>query len=139
MKTSTGAIQHYMVKSPATIEADRSLTFALQVMRSRRFRHLPVIRAGKLVGVITLRDIHLVETLKDVDPDDVTVEEAMTPDPYAVSHTTPLKTVARRMAREKLGSAVVVDKGNVVGIFTTVDALKVLAGLLEKKQPARRA
>jgi len=124
-------IRDFMAASPFTIGSEQSLTKAHEIMREQRVRHLPVLHGGKLAGMVTVRDLHLVETLKDVDPDSVRVEEAMTPDPYVVSPTAPLKQVAEEMATRKLGSAIVVDAGNVVGVFTTVDALHALARALE--------
>jgi acetoin utilization protein AcuB len=122
-------IREYMSKAPLTIGRRQTLTTAHELMRGRRVRHLPVLEAGKLVGVVSQDDLHFLESLKDVEPDEVLVEEAMSADPYWVSATTPLSEVARTMARGKLGSTVVVDGGKVVGVFTATDALKILASL----------
>jgi acetoin utilization protein AcuB len=58
---------------------------------------------------------------------------AMTEKPYSVSPDTPLDEVAHTMASEKFGSAVVVQNGHVVGVFTTVDACRALGDLLETR------
>jgi CBS domain-containing protein len=56
----------------------------------------------------------------------------MTPEPYSVTPDAPLWEVAKHMAREKFGCAVITDDGGaVVGLFTTTDALHVLADLSE--------
>jgi len=120
-------IAEYMTRAPHSIGRDQSLASAQLLMRKRRIRHLPVLHGGRLVGMLSLRDIHLIETLSDVDADEVTVEEAMSPDVYRVAPTKPLRQVAAHMARRKLGSAGVVEDGKVVGVFTTVDALRALA------------
>jgi acetoin utilization protein AcuB len=99
-------------------------------MRRQRIRHLPVLHGGKLVGLVSLRDLHLVETLPDVDPKLVSVEDAMSQDVYSVRPDASLRDVVREMARRKLGSAVVMSGRKVVGMFTTVDALRVLARTL---------
>jgi len=99
-------------------------------MREHNIRHLPVLHGGKLAGMVTVRDLHLVETLQDVNPEAVKIEEAMSSDPYVVAPTATLKEVAREMADRKLGSAIVVDGGKVVGVFTTVDALHALMDAL---------
>jgi acetoin utilization protein AcuB len=91
---------------------------------------MPVLHGGKLVGVVSQRDLHLVESLGEVDPENIAVEEAMSQDVYAVPPKTPLKEVVTEMASRKLGSAVVVDGTQVVGIFTTIDALDALAEVL---------
>ena len=127
-------IRRYMTGLPQRIAPGQTLADAHQIMRKNRIRHLPVIDRGTLVGIISMGDLHLVETLQDVDPSEVPVEDAMTPRPYAVGPEEPLERVVARMESRKLGSAVVVEGGEVVGVFTTNDALRVLAELLEKKK-----
>lgn len=130
MTTRELTIGQRMTKTPHLIGDEQSLSTAHELMHRYGIRHLPVLHGGKLTGVVSLRDLHLVETLRDVDPTTVRVEEAMTQDVYAVNPKTPLKEVVREMAERKLGSAVVVEGTAVVGVFTTVDALDVLAELL---------
>lgn len=120
-------IRDYMTESPHTIGSEQSLAKAHALMREFGIRHLPVLHGGKLAGMVTVRDLHLVETLKDVDPESVRVEEAMTSEPYVVEPTALLRAVASEMAERKLGSAIVVDGKKVVGVFTTVDGLRALA------------
>jgi acetoin utilization protein AcuB len=124
-KKST-TVSEYMTRSPASIGAEQPLSVAHDLMRKKRIRHLPVLHGGKLVGIVSLRDLHLVETLEGVTPDRVSVEEAMSPDVYCVTSDAPLKGVVREMARRKLGSAIVTRGTKVVGVFTTVDALRAL-------------
>ena len=124
------AIRKYMTTSPHSIGPDQTLALAHQLMRKHAIRHLPVLSGGKLVGILTLRDLHLVETLRDVDPEKVIVEEAMTTDVYVVSPEAPLDEVADEMAERKYGCAVIVQNEHVVGVFTTVDACMALSELL---------
>lgn len=132
-------IRNYMTPSPITIGKDQPLTLAHEVMREHRIRHLPVLERGRLIGIVTERDLHLVETLRDVDPASVKVEEAMTPEPYAISPETSLEWVVSEMAEHKYGAAVVVDGRNkVLGVFTTVDALRSLQDLLADERRRRR-
>jgi acetoin utilization protein AcuB len=123
-------IQKYMTTQPHSIGEDQTMTTAHQMMREHRFRHLPVLKGGKLVGVLSDRDLHLVETLRDVDPNQVRVEDAMTASPYAVSPDSPLDEVVATMAQHKYGCAVVMQNGKLVGIFTTVDACRAFAEML---------
>lgn len=103
------------------------------MMRAYQIRHLPVLEAGRLVGIVSDRDLHLIETLPGSDPDEITIDEAMTKDVYAVGTDDPADTVAEQMAEHKYGCAVVVNPwGSVEGIFTTVDAMQVLADVLRK-------
>ena len=122
-----------MTLQPWTIRKDAKMSQAHQLMREHRIRHLPVLEAGKLVGIVSERDLHLIETLPDSDPDEVTVEEAMTVDVYTVTSDDPVDVIVEQMATHKYGSAVVMDpRGGVEGIFTTVDALQVLGEVLRR-------
>lgn len=132
------AIRNYMTPSAHTIGVGRSLSDAHRVMREHQIRHLPVLDGGKLVGIVTQRDLHLVETLKGVDQKTVAVEEAMSQDVYSVEPETPLAEVVGAMAEHRYGSAVIAHEGHVLGIFTTVDALRVLAELTSDKPKGRR-
>src|SRR5512146_3249961 len=125
-----GTIRAVMVRNPRTIAADRTLAEAHRLMREHGIRHLPVMRDSRLVGIVSLRDLHLVQTLRDIDPARVLVEEAMTPNPFTVTPDAPLAEVARTMARNKWGSAVVMEEDRLVGMFTTIDALRLLADLV---------
>ena len=126
-------IQKYMTTCPETIGQDQPMSTAHQVMREHDIRHLPVLAGGHIVGIVSDRDLSLMETLKDVDPKKVTVEEAMSRDPYVVGPDAPLDDVLREMASRKYGSTVVADRGKVVGIFTTVDACAAFAELLRTR------
>lgn len=120
-------ISKYMTTTPVTIGDDQTIAAASRVMHEHRIRHLPVLHGGKLVGILTTRDVALIETLKDVDPKVVTVEEAMTQMPYTTSPDTPVDQVAAEMAEHKYGAAIVTQNDHVVGVFTSVDACAVLA------------
>ncbi|MGO8994694.1 MAG: CBS domain-containing protein [Polyangiaceae bacterium] len=120
-------IRDFMTESPHSIGVNQPLAKAHEMMRAHRIRHLPVLRAGKLVGVLSQRDLFLVETLRDVDPASVPVEEAMTQNAYCVTPKTSLTRVADTMAEKKYGCAVVMEGGEVVGMFTATDALRALS------------
>jgi acetoin utilization protein AcuB len=130
MTKSIPKIRKYMTTDIQTIGDEQPMSVAHQMMRERHIRHLPVLHQGKLVGVVSDRDLRLVETLQDVDPKKVNVSEAMTMDTYVVTPDAGLDEVVATMAAKKYGSAVVTDHGHVVGIFTTVDACSAFADLL---------
>lgn len=129
-------IQKHMTKSPHAIGIDQPLIVAHALMKKHEIRHLPVLDGGALVGVITDRDLSLIETLREVDPKHVTVEDAMSSSVYAIKPETPLEEVVITMAERKYGCAVVMHHNQVVGIFTTVDACRVLAELLHTRVAA---
>jgi acetoin utilization protein AcuB len=125
MKDKT--IADYMTTSPHSVGNDQPLLHAHQVMRDHQIRHLPVLSGGRLVGILSDRDLAFVENMRDVDAAKVRVDEAMTPTPYSVKKTANLGQVAREMAEHRYGSAVVMENDHVVGVFTTTDALRALA------------
>jgi acetoin utilization protein AcuB len=135
--TASTAISHYMTRSPQTIGAEQSLEQAHALMRAQRVRHLPVLDGAKLVGIVSQRDLMLIESLPGVDTKDVPVEDAMTTDVYKVASTTPIADVATRMADRKLGSAIVVQGDRVVGVFTVTDACRALAKLTTRSPRVR--
>lgn len=130
MTKSIPQIKKYMTTDVQTIGDDQPMSVAHSMMRSQHIRHLPVLHQGKLVGIVSDRDLRLIETLQEVDPTKVAVSEAMTTDTYVVSPDASLDEVVGMMAANKYGSAVVIDHGHVVGIFTTVDACRAFAELL---------
>src|SRR6185503_18689881 len=102
-------IQKYMSTDVQTIGDEQPMSVAHRLMREQHIRHLPVLRQGRLVGIVSDRDLHLIETLRDVDPTKISVSEAMTPEPYVVSPEAALDEVVSTMAHKKYGSAVVAD------------------------------
>lgn len=118
-----------MSAEPKTIGKDEPLVAAHRLMQAHRIRHLPVVHGGRLVGVVSERDLYLLETVKSVDPRREPVEEAMTAFPFTVPRCADLGDVARQMWQHRYGSALVVEDGQLLGIFTRADALRALSEL----------
>ena len=137
MSKSIPTVQKYMTTSPHTVGSDQTLAYAHKLLKELEVRHLPVLRGGDLVGMITERDLALVETLRDVDPSVSLVEDAMSQGVYTVSPDAPIDEVVTEMASKKYGSAVVMQNRKVVGIFTTVDVCTAFAALLHGRLAAR--
>ena len=130
----TPTLSFYMTRQPWTVGKNELMSEAHRLMREHHVHDLPVLEQGELVGIVSERDLHLIETLPGTNPDEVTVEEAMVPDVYSASVDTPIDEVLDYMAERKLGSAVVVDRrGNVQGVFTTIDALQYFADVLRRE------
>jgi acetoin utilization protein AcuB len=119
-------IEKVMTPQPHTIGRDQTLATAHEMMQSHDIRHLPVLDGGKLVGVLSQRDLYFVENIAGVDASQDHVDDAMSTDCYVVPPRASVYEVAATMAERKLGSAVVVDAGRVIGIFTATDALRLL-------------
>ena len=124
-------IASYMTSFPHHVGPKHSMAAAHRLMRRHKIRHLPVLDEGKLVGVVSQRDLYFLESLTDVASDAILVAEAMQEDVLAVAPTEQMSSVARRMAKMRIGSVVVMEGEKVVGIFTTIDALVALVDLTE--------
>ena len=128
-KFARWAVGALMTRQPITIGRDDTLATAHRRMRTHRVRHLPVVDNGKLVGIVSQRDLFLVESIRGVDIDEDTVEDAMSTEAYAVGVDVPIATVAKQMMRHRYGCAVVMERETVVGIFTVTDALRLVSTL----------
>ncbi len=130
MKT-TPKIQKFMTPMPHTIGKDQPIRKALEMMREHRIRHLPVQEGGQLVGILSDRDIKLAASFSGQES--LTCEDVMTPDPYTVLPEAELQNVSTEMAEHKYGCAIVQQpNGKITGIFTEVDALRVLSEVLKE-------
>jgi acetoin utilization protein AcuB len=126
------SVADYMTRSPHTIGRDQTLARAHELMNQHRIRHLPVLEGGQLVGMLSQRDLYFVETLDSTPRDEIKVDEAMTQDVFEVEEGTSLAEVASEMLRKKHGCAVVSDGGKIVGVFSTIDALRALLAHLPR-------
>lgn len=119
----------HMTPHPHTIGRDQPIAVAARRMREHAIRHLPVLDGGRLIGMLSDRDVRLVEAIAEAEH--VRVEDAMSPEPHCVRATTPLRDVVRTMHEHKLGSVLVTDDNErVLGIYTATDALRMLADRL---------
>ena len=125
-------VREHMTPSPLVIGPISSLSKAVKLMRDNHVRHLPVVDGGRVVGVLSQRDILIMESLPGVNPTEVRVEEAMVRDVFTVGPDAPLGEVIETMIDRKLGSTIVCEGDRVLGVFTTIDALRALHALLER-------
>ena len=123
----------FMTPFPYSIDVDAPLESAHKLMREHRFRHLPVTSGGAIVGILTDRDIKLIlgPDFAGASEQELRVRDAYVERPCVVPASTPVATVARTMADNHIGSAIVTKDGKLVGIFTGTDACRALARLLE--------
>jgi acetoin utilization protein AcuB len=130
-------VRQFMTTMPETIEEDLELADAKSRMFDHGIRHLPVVRDGQLVGIVSQRDIAVAESLTVMSPQQIPVSRIMTPTPFTCGPEAHVEAVAREMAAHHYGSAVVVDRdhpNHVVGVFTTTDALRALAEILDARK-----
>lgn len=124
-------VSDYMSPFAQTIGREQTLSTAHRMMRDNEIRHLPVLEGGRLVGLVSQRDLHFVET-GDVNPEKIRVEEAMSTDVFTVRRDTSLVEAVEAMVNNKYGSAVVMEGGKVLGMFTAIDAQRALLHALLK-------
>jgi CBS domain-containing protein len=124
-------IEQFMTPTPQVIGAKQTLDAAAEIMRKSGVRHLPVCDDGKVVGVLSDRDLARSDAARDTRRLFTPVGEVMRREPYCVEPTTLLTDVVREMAERRIGSALIVHGNTVCGIFTSVDAARVLADLVE--------
>jgi len=123
-------ISRYMTAQPWTVERDSPLREARRLMADHGIRHLPVLHHGELVGVVSDRDLRLLEGAAGGPVGLVT--EVMAERPFIVATDTAVDEVVQIMSEHKYGSVIVMGRDGIAGIFTTIDACRVLADVLQR-------
>jgi acetoin utilization protein AcuB len=125
-----------MTREVTVVPPGLSLTHAYAVMTRKRIRHLPVVQAGALLGILSDRDVLARASLrKDGSlsvPDDP-VAVAMTPAPITCEPTTSVAELARIMTEQKVDAVPVLSGPRLVGLVTSTDLLLLLVGLHEAR------
>jgi acetoin utilization protein AcuB len=126
-----------MTPFPYSIDGNAPVAHAKDMMEAHDIRHLPVTEAGKLVGVISERDIlrSLYGRLQAQLPEDLLVRDVCVLEAYIVELSERLDTVLLYMAESHIGSALVVRHGKLAGIFTATDACRAFGEFLRTQFP----
>ncbi len=131
-------VRDYMTPDPVTLKPGDSLRKARDLILRHGLRRFPVVEEGKLVGMVTDRDVRQADTSSAVVQerryveyimDRIQVGGIMTPNPITVNPDTPLKEAARLILDNKIGGLPVVDGGDLVGILTESDLISALIEL----------
>jgi acetoin utilization protein AcuB len=137
-------VKDWMSKDPITINDDTSMMKAIHLMKQNRFRRLPVLHEGRLVGIVSDRDLKEASPSKATTLDvhelyyllaELHVKDIMTRDPVTVSPESTVEHAAQLMLENTIsGLPVVDDQGKVVGILTQSDVFRAfmhITGILQ--------
>lgn len=136
-----------MSKPVIYISPDLPINEALNLMKRERIRRTPVVQDGKLVGIVSDKD------LLNASPSPatslsvwemnyllskITVKDVMTRKVLTVSEDTPIEEAARVMADNKIGGMPVMHDGKVSGIITETDLFKILLEMMGAREKGAR-
>ncbi len=130
-----------MTRDVVTLGEEQSLREALTLQQRHKIRHIPVVTAGHVVGILTDRDLKraspsllsgISQEKYDELLDSTLVGQVMTRNPQTVTPETSLKDVAGILIEHKFGSLPVTDANQLVGIITDIDLLGALSELLDE-------
>ncbi len=126
----------WMTRNPITIDEEASVIEAIHLLKERNIRRLPVMKGGRLVGLVTEKMLLQYSPGKATTLDQwelhyllskTPVTAAMNPKPHTVRPDTPIQEAAKLLHDRKLNGVLVVnEKGDLVGIMTTTNALEAL-------------
>ncbi len=132
-------VKGWMTSDVMTIDEDTSMMKASEIMRENNIRRLPVMHKGKLVGIVTDRDIKEASPSKATTLDvhelyyllsELKIKDIMSTHVFTISPEETVEKAAVKMLEHHIsGLPVVNDKGKVVGLITQWDIFKVLVSL----------
>ena len=134
-------VQDVMTRNPAHVAPDDSIRVAIDQMRERNCRRLPVVELDALVGIVSDRDLRratnspLVLRERWYDEfmlDRIPVRACMSEKPTTVTPQTLVTEAAKIMRDRKIGGLPVVEDDHLVGIITETDLLDFLIRMLER-------
>lgn len=128
------SVREWMSPDPVHVSPDTTVAEAREMLAREGFRHLPVVSEGRLVGIVSDRDVAInndalraalrrndVATLLD---DDRPVEAVMSAGPHVIGPDAPISDASRLLVSRRISAVPVVDDdGVLVGIVTSVDCL----------------
>lgn len=133
-------VRDLMQREVATLDADDHLDLADDVMRLGRIRHLPILSGGRLVGILSQRDLFraAVSSLLQLDRPaqqewlgKVPVRAVMATDVVTIAASRPAEDAVALLLERKIGCLPVMDGERLVGLVSESDCLRFLAHLLD--------
>ncbi len=119
-------VAELMTPNPVTVEPGDTLQGAHEKMEAGRFRQVPVVDQGRLVGILTDRDMrqHIGQLTH------TRVDAVMSVHPFTVGSSASVEKAVQLLTANKIGSLPVLEEGRMVGIITATDMLRALEALL---------
>lgn len=130
-----------------TMSPDLPIVDALNLMKRERIRRAPVVKDGKMVGIVSDKDLLNASASPTTSLSvwelnyllsKITVKEVMTKKILSVTENTPIEEAARIMADNKIGGLPVTRGEDVVGIITETDLFKIFLELMGAREPGVR-
>ena len=125
-----------MTLFPECIDVRETFLKVRDLMMEHDVRHLPVTREGKVVGIVSDRDLAVAHEFFGKVPDmtEVEVGDFCTEDVVTFDRSAPLSLVLQEMADARIGSIIVVDEGGPAGIFTSTDACRIFSDWIKSQK-----
>lgn len=126
------AVGVVMTPFPHFVRPGDSAVSVERLMKEYGIRHIPVQEKGRVMGLISERDLHRLvnPALPQVDKANIRASDILLPDPFLAEMDTPLDQVATAMAERHIGCTIVVKHAKLVGILSTSDICRALAQVL---------
>ena len=128
-------VSDWMTKKVFSVEPDAYLSDALSLMKEKRIKHVPVVKGGKLKGILSDRDIKEYSPSKATSLDiyelhyilaKTKIREIMKPKVITTTSDTPVEEAAMVMMDSDIGCLPVIDEGNLAGIISDKDIFRAL-------------
>ena len=136
-------VRDSMTREVETLTPETTAAEALALCRDRRIRHLPVVEDGRLVGIVSDRNLRSAtpalgdpsraEALQSIRVADVMSREVSTAHP-----DDPIEQAANEMREKRIGCLPVVEHGTLIGIVTSSDVMEALTYLVGAHEPGSR-
>lgn len=127
-------VKEYMTKNPVTCSPDEDVRVAFGKLTDLKVRQAPVLEGGKLVGIVTDRDLRLA-VVETVSGQGLSVRSVMTPKPVTVAEDAPLREAATLLSKNKFNALPVLSaSGELAGMLTTTDVLNGLVKALDTEK-----
>ena len=122
-----------MTTFPYFVNSDDTIAEVERLMDEHQIRHIPVQQEGRVVGIISERDLYrlLERFLSPGQKEQIRARDIMIAPPYQVPFDAPLNEIALEMAKRHIGSVIVLHHEKLAGIVSATDICRILAEIFE--------